>query len=409
MPSYIILRLVPSAPIAPATFTTYLTNLTITAYDVSYAHPDAGTAGDPTPPIGSATYGAPTGISTPPPILQGGPYNNYPAGTTIAQHFSVQTFLGIETGLTFESVATAVIQLNEPAGYTQYMGPDLRLHLDWGGGVPTVIDPNVFYSLQVYTAAGLPSPDYFQNFQPADSAVSLPSSLIVAPIAAYVTLPAPPNPAVAQLQLPTNGNPPDFADLLAAVTQVLTQDPGGGTAPSAAVLANELAYLSLDQCRNLAYEIIWGPQYALPDPASTQSTLEQMYSYPPNTGSNASSNTPEQSLQQFQGDLNSYYSTYNAQAEQLTGYVFALAAAVNCEQQSQQATQAALEFPVDPAGTSTLATVSEAEVVLVATAGNPLNFNVPAAYFYALGVQLPTRSMPRSATSRPAAPTSSRP
>jgi len=76
--------------------------------------------------------------------------------------------------------------------------------------------------------------------------------------------------------------------------------------------------------------------------------------------------------------------------------VYALAAAFACQQSSQEATQALLTFPVNP-GQQTTASVAETEVMLVApTAGAqlPVSFGVPAAYFYALGANLPVQVAP---------------
>src|SRR6266545_6340332 len=87
MPDFIVLRLKPAAAIDAATFEKYLTGLTINVFDASFATPKAGLPGDPTPPIGSATFNPPAFVPfpappPPPPIV------NYPAGTTIVQHFT---------------------------------------------------------------------------------------------------------------------------------------------------------------------------------------------------------------------------------------------------------------------------------------------------------------------------------
>src|SRR5262249_56892345 len=107
-----------------------------------------------------------------------------------------------------------------------------------------------------------------------------------------------------------------------------------------------------------------------------------MYTNPPNV---PLMNGNEQNRMQFEGQLNSYYATRNAKVERLAKYVYALAAAVWCEQQTQAATRALLRFPVNPPVTPTLATVNEAEVTLTGALG----LDIPAQYFYVLGAQLP--------------------
>jgi hypothetical protein len=51
-----------------------------------------------------------------------------------------------------------------------------------------------------------------------------------------------------------------------------------------------------------------------------------MYTNPPNDG--GLTNPNEQSRQQFEGQLNSFYATRDAKVERLTKYVYALAAAI---------------------------------------------------------------------------------
>ena len=158
---------------------------------------------------------------------------------------------------------------------------------------------------------------------------------------------------------------------------MLAADPGAG-ADLATLTATQP--LTPDQCRNIAYEIVWGTAPDLPAPSGA---IEPMYTNPPNDG--GLTNTNEQNRMQFEGQLNSYYATRNAKVERLAKYVYALAAAVWCEQQTQAATRALLRFPVNPPATPTLATVNDAEVILTGALG----LDIPAQYFYVLGAQLP--------------------
>src|ERR1035441_5283471 len=113
MPNHIVLRLTPAAAIDPGTFATYLANLTVKVYDISYVNP-AGQA-DAANVIGSAQYLAPTpvpaaAIPPPPP-----PFYSYASGTSIAQH--------IDSSGNPLSVATAVIPV--PPGTAEYVGPSI--------------------------------------------------------------------------------------------------------------------------------------------------------------------------------------------------------------------------------------------------------------------------------------------
>ena len=58
-------------------------------------------------------------------------------------------------------------------------------------------------------------------------------------------------------------------------------------------------------------------------------------------------NPDEGDRQQFEGQLQSYYAVADTTADRLTSFVYALSAAIACEQQSIAATQAALQFPAD--------------------------------------------------------------
>ena len=133
MADFIVLRLTPAAPIDAATFANYLTGLTINVFDASFATPKAGMPGDPTPPIGSATFNAPAFVGFPAP-LPPPPIVNYPAGTTIVQHFSALIAGPFVASVDMQSVATAVIPYAAPAA--EYPSPnprpDLRIQFQRG-------------------------------------------------------------------------------------------------------------------------------------------------------------------------------------------------------------------------------------------------------------------------------------
>jgi hypothetical protein len=340
MPNYFVLRLTPPAPIDGPTFTTYLTGLTISVYDISFAAPTGGTF------LGSAVFV--------PPVFPS-PLGPPPGGTGIVQHVTPPFFIP-----PLESVATAVIQFDPPVPPAGPLGPeyvarDLRIEFDRGGPKPQV-DSRIYYNVQFITAGAFPLQTAFQLILDAE-------------VSAFITLPPPNSPFTA----PSDGTPPKFDDLLAAVKTVLTADPGGVVA---------LDGLSVDQCRNIANEIVYGGQVPLPPPPGT---LEDMYTNPPNTGE--VTNSHEQNRMQFQGQLAGYYGPGDAAVVRLTNYIYALSAAEWCETQTKAATRAMVTFPVDPNGNSQpLTTVSEAQVIF----SGALGIDVPAAYFYALTYELTT-------------------
>jgi Tc toxin complex TcA C-terminal TcB-binding domain len=362
---FIVLRLTPANPTDSGSFTNDLTGLTINVYDVSFAHSKSGTLGDLTPPIGTATYKSPTfvGLPAPPPVV------SYPLGTTIAQHFN-ETFLGLDViSVDLQSVATAVIPYVAPAAEYPSVNPrpDLRIQFVRAGS-KTILDPDVYYDVPLLSAGAAPAPDGYQ-FLP-DTSVS-----------AYVTLPAALNPALASVTLPADGTIPSYDDLLTAINTVLAADPGGGQTLATLTAGQPL---TPDQCQNIAYEIVWGDEPTVPTPPEA---IESMYTNPPNDGGLTNSN--EQDRQQFEGQLNSFYATRNAQVGRLTKYVYAVAAAIWCENQTAAATKAVIQFPLNPSATA-LATVKDGQVVLTGALG----IDVPAQYFYALGAMLPTQVTP---------------
>ncbi len=344
MQKCLVLRLVPPAAIPGAEFTGYLSPLTlppltVTVFDISYKFAAEGGTPPGASEIGSVTY------------------------TPIAAHYA---FTGpaliqhVASGAA-QSVATAVIVY--PGLYTgkEFIGPDLRIQFEWGGVIT--------YASRLYY--DVPTPDLPTPLDP-NSFQFIPDNNI----SAYVTLPTPPAAGSVSLAIPADGTPPIFADLLAAVRTVLASDPAGAVTPA------EIGRLTIDQCENIAYEIVYGPQAPLPVPADS---LENMYTDPPNLGGYTDSN--ELSRLQFEGQLANYYGPSDAAALQLTNYVFALAGAEYCRHQSRIASSALVEFPVNPngpSGTATMATISEAEIIFTGT----INLEVPTEYFYALTFQM---------------------
>jgi Tc toxin complex TcA C-terminal TcB-binding domain/Protein of unknown function (DUF2934) len=264
------------------------------------------------------------------------------------------------------SVATAIIEISTPPANT-YLDVSVVATRN-GVSIPV---PSEFYNV-IVTTTTLPTPDQYQ-------AVALQQTSF------YLTLPPPPNPNTINVNVPADGTAPTFdgpGGLLAAMQQALTHDP---YFPA----STDISTLSPAQCTRMAYDIVWSLQNILPQPPDA---LESLYTNPPNPGGSSGSsgtNNLEQDRQKFEGTLNGFYSTPNANAERLTKFVAAASAAVFCEQTSLNSAAALLEFPVDPS--SDYSEEVESELLLEGlgvASPSGLNFGVPAAFFYALGANL---------------------
>ena len=445
MSSLIVIRIIPESPVDPNTFTSYLMSLKIEAFDLSF-----DTVDDQPPglSVGTASFIAPTSGWT---VVLGHPDQSstapvYPSPATngIVQQVDYNPpFLLNPPYYQFESVAIAIIEVSSPSPKFE----NLRLAVTSGSQtIPVAID---YYNVTL-SPGPIPDPGTWvalgSNFP--DSWAALSPSL-------YISIPAPATPSGITFQLPTDGTPPSFDSLLTVVQKVLTDDPGtaftatttaaaaagstalqfaatteivAGMAASGAGIPNgttvvavtsaglvtlsqevsgtvpsgtpitftpDLGTLTFEQCRNIAYEIIWSQQPALPAPPSGD-PLEDLYTNPPNNGTLLSGTTPNQQegdRQQFEAQLKSYYALADSTADRLTNFVYSLSAAVACEQLSLAATLALLQFPVNP-GQPSAAPLSETEVILsgLGSISPPTNFGVPAAYFYALSANMPTQT-----------------
>ena len=371
MSNLIVIRIIPQAPTKPDQFTGYLSalgGLQITVNDLSFDNPTPGQN------VGSASYIAAGGLTpAPPPLVGSTTQPTYPAGVTngiVQQYDFVNATLFPPEPAYYhpEAVATAVIEIpSPPPGQTTF--ENLRLLVSWGGTQPIPV-PNDYYDVSL-TPGPTPDPNSWAGLQPS----------------LYLQIPAPPVQAgTLNFGLPADGTPPRFDDLLNAVKAVLKVDPSGALP--------DLGALSIPQCRNIAYEIVWSQQAKIPTPPDP---IENLYTNPPNSGSlfvsgSSNPNQNEGDRQQFEGTLKGYYSTADTTADRLTNYVYALSAAVACEEMSLAATEVLLQFPVNP-NSSSSAPVSDTEVVLTGFAPGT-NFGVPAAYFYALDATLPAQISP---------------
>jgi Tc toxin complex TcA C-terminal TcB-binding domain len=352
MPTLLVIRLHPAEPVTGDEFTNYLTGLSITAHEVSFTDA-AGNA----PAFGTAAYIAPTlppSPDTAPPIPNQDPNNR------ITQHFGINSDPILSTfSREFFAVATAVIEIPDPPTGGEYQTADVRLEITRSGS--GIVHKQIYYNVPVAPAPIPADPNDFPGLQPISLHLALPSSGQQLSTTVVV---------------PEDGTAPNFGNLRAAVEAVLNAEPG-----STAGFAN----LTRQQCRHIAYEIIWDRMaYPLPLP---KRSLEDIY-----TGPQAADSDDERDRRIFEGDLLTYYVKHNSEAERLANFVFSLSAAIWCEEEIKNATHVGFYFPVllNPLG-------KEAKVILtgvtdpVTNVVQPLDpaFEVPAAYFYALTAILP--------------------
>jgi hypothetical protein len=343
MADLVVIRIHPVTPSDPADFAASLAGLTISIFDRSYGNPTTGTQ------IGTASFDTPD-LNT---------------GVIVQHYLPVFPFDAF-------SVATAVIVIDPPAGYTEYQTSDLLLKIT-RSGIP-IADSSINYNVDQRPGFALPLPPAPVAGDPLPTIAAKSAGYeALAPVALYWAMPTfDTDPSKAYLQVPTDGTPPNFDALRLAVEKVLAADPTGTV---------DLTKLSVEQCTNIAYEIVWN-RVLLPLPAPSGHSLEEMYTKP---GSDDDHVT--QDRQQFESDIAKYYTTNDGQSDVLTKYVYAMSAALACQVQSVNAAQAGFSFPVLLTGSPGPGQLAEAKVAL---SGAPLGFNVPAPFFYALAAPMPT-------------------
>ncbi|MFI0484414.1 neuraminidase-like domain-containing protein [Actinomadura sp. 9N215] len=370
MPTLIIVRLRPTRPVDGAGFTAALSGLTVEAFDLGFGST-----------VDGVSLGTASGVFTSASVADLGVDLTR---TAIVQHF-VDTGLPPSPPTTREpaAAATAVIVANPPAGRPEYPSGtafDLRLKLTRNGR--PIADRRIDFNASVVTVGTLPV---------------LLKDVVALPPSAYAVLPAVASGAGGQLELPPDGAPPDFAAMVEAVNAVLALDPADGRTIA------QRTTLSAAQARHVAAEIEW--DRAIHPPPPEPRSLAEMYTTPqPNPLVKAED--ADNDRRRFEAELEGYYATHDGNALRLTGYVYAVWAAMMCERLSagenltgpgpaqgsvDGARSALLTFPLPP-GTGDGTTLRHASVLLTGDpAGGALNppFVVPAAYFYALGAQLP--------------------
>ena len=387
MSSLIIIRIVPPLPLKPDVFEKDYLNpaigpLQITAFELSFNDPTVGKSLGTVKLVAAPAAPSPdkpAPLAPSPPVMKAPNYTPSPT-TGIVQNYGLEPSLGSNSAFFIASaVATAVIEIPTSAKIE-----NLRLVAQWssGAGATPVPVNQLYYDVQ--TGAG-PAPD-LNAWSPSANSTSAEGDPWLQQLtpSAYLHLPAAPSSSNSfSFSIPTDGTPPSFDDLLKAVRQITSLDPGG---------TPDLGNLPVDKCRNIAYEIVWTQQ---PPPPQPPESLVDMYSNEPNHGSMLSGSTPNQheaNRQQFEASLMSYYALADMAADRLTGFVYSLSAAIACEQRSLAATQVMLELPANSAAAGG-GPVSGDKIILtgIDSADPPTNFGVPAAYFYGLAAQLPVQ------------------
>src|SRR6056297_57896 len=344
MPRVIAIRLLSETPVEPETFINYLEDLEITVFDASFGDPGAENAASE---LGTAAYLPPTT----PLDLAPGDDPIHDVDTRIVQHHG-QSPIPLGGPMMF-SVGTAVIEVPDGVPAAEHESVDLRITMERNGA--TITHKRRYFNVST-TNGSLPAdPLDFQQF---------PGSL-------YLYLPAPGVETGGTLNVPEDGNAPRFDELLAAVEDVMSDDPGN---------MNGIDSLTPIQARHIASEIVWdGAARPLPVP---DAPLNLIYTLP-----FAEGNGPERARATFEGDLKTYQVGNDATAERLANFVFAMSAALaiaNSILTGPDGDRAALIFPADPGDPET----ATARVKLTGLTGTA-PFAVPAAYIYALTATLP--------------------
>jgi hypothetical protein len=245
----------------------------------------------------------------------------FPLSNGIVQHVEVTTtgwnfITGFQFAVIPAAVATAVVPLNPTPPLPDYLDIELKAMR----GAQLIPDTNTYYNVKISTSALPQQPYQYQMISPADTSL-------------YLSLPPPPGADPISLTIPGDGSAPPFDLLYSAIQTALANDPVPGVSSPADLISSSAA------CKRIAYDIVWSFQNTLPVPPDA---LESLYTNPPNPGGGGSttntggaSNNFEQDRQKFEGELGSFYSTNNANAERLTKFVAAASAAVACEQASQ--------------------------------------------------------------------------
>ena len=210
MPGLIVIQIVPQAPVDALTFRTHLVGLQVQAFDLSF------TTVDTNPPgvnVGTASYIADSGGWT----NVGGQAEminppSYPANITsgIIQQVDFDPSIPPTWTYRLQSVAIAIIPITAPGNSGNF-----RVEIRQGGQTVTTIP---YQYNRTFDPVAIPDLATWPIF--ADGVFV--SSWAAQPVDFYVSVPAAPTTML--LQLPADGTPPPFGDLLNAVQQVVAND-----------------------------------------------------------------------------------------------------------------------------------------------------------------------------------------
>jgi hypothetical protein len=379
MPTLIIVKLIPTQPTKSSLFRKALDGLSIDVYDLTVEENVKGVKIGSASNNGEFPKGEPKipkvrdllfdGKALVPPELVNSILQDYPSDL---QNIDA----GILAPDGIYSVGTAVIIVILPAGHLEYQSLDIRLEIKCNG--LSILDNTIDYNIDVVQI------DHLLPDQRAYTTLS--ASTYLALLIEGIGVDA----SSAFVQLNPNSQPPDFETLRKAVNAVLDQDHPTKDEKNISYLELRSTPLTAGQCSMIASEITWNRKlYPIPAPADS---LYEMYTVPreialvDNTAIYISSDDQtkvENACKQFEGDLQTYHTTYDADAAKLAVFVFAVSSAAICERISTKASLAGFIFPVEAGNSQSSMTVyPEATVV------QP-RFIVPAAYFYALGAGYP--------------------
>jgi hypothetical protein len=331
MPDLIVIRLHPDKPTDGDSFTEYLKDLKIIISDLSFARPHGKDAQGNDNAIGTALYD---------------PSN--PA-CNIVQHYLPQ--VGVQPP-SVAAVATGAIVIDpkfESPTYPEYISSDVRLTITRKG--LAIVDRSVNFNA-VVTGDKPPSGAF-------SGSAKAPDPKVVGTYAGYAPslYLALPNPGVgldakntAFVNVPTDGTPPNYYELFGAIQKVLDQDPTSGN--------YNMATLTVDQSRHVAREII-GNRTLNPLPVPPKGKLLEVF-YTLQNGS-----ADDNGRNAFESALATFYTIFGAQVDVLARYVFAVSAALACQNVSDAAPRAGFAVPVLPGSTTTNAgSVTNADVIL---------------------------------------------
>jgi hypothetical protein len=334
MPHFIVIRLRPKKPVAAGAFTDYLKKLRVSVYDMSYSDPK-GTSNL----LGTATYDEPI------PTDDNKIYQHYfwtrnPVNPLPNVPPNRPADISVVWSPVFWSLGTAVVKIDNPPP-TEYLSRDLRIELSRDG--KKIRAPFLEYNAQTYDlnlpgVVQFPVPHSVLVKCDANDPNVAPHSdttvLMNSPASAHIELPDPGvgrDPALGYVELPEDGVPPSYGDLKDAVQKVLAKDPAAAT---------DLSSISPKQAQHIANELIWN-RNLFPAPDRRASELQNWFT--------DDATDPEKAeIARFEGELIAYHMLHSAEARQLAQYVYALAAAHRCQELSEAAASARLDFPVQP-------------------------------------------------------------